>query len=91
MEQIERIEYFEKLLDEGYEIQEKLIKAIDAFENFDSKFKELDEYLQSEEWMQDFESDENNELPTNLKRGVLGQDYLYDLIVMYHELKNRIK
>ena len=91
MEQIERIKYFEKLLDKGYEIEENLIKAIEAFEDFDSKFKELDEYSQSKEWMQDFESDENNELPNDLKRGVLGEDYLYDLVVAYHELKNKIK
>ena len=91
MKQIERIKYFEKLLDEGYEIEKNLIKAIDEFNNYESQFKELDNYLQSKEWIQDFESDENNELPKDLKRGVLGEDYLYDLIDMYHKLKNKIK
>ena len=91
MEQIERIKYFEKLMNQGYEIEENLMNAIDAFLEFDSKFKELDDYLQSEERNKDVEDDENNLLPNDLNRGVLGQDYLYDLMVMYDQLKERIK
>ena len=91
MEQIERIKYFEKLMNQGYEIEENLMNAIDAFLEFESKFKELDDYLQSEERNKDVEDDENNLLPNDLNRGVLGQDYLYDLMVMYDQLKERIK
>lgn len=37
-------------------------------------------YYESGEWLQDYERDERGELPSDLKRGVLSQDGLYDLL-----------
>lgn len=37
-------------------------------------------YLESGQWLQDYERDERGELPAELKRGVLSQDALYDLL-----------
>ena len=34
----------------------------------------------SHQWQRDYEADERGLLPANLKRGVLGQDALYDLL-----------
>lgn len=41
--------------------------------------KKLEHYYETE-WMKDYESDEKGELPSKLKRGVLSQDSLYDLL-----------
>lgn len=41
--------------------------------------KKLEHYYETD-WMKDYESDEKGELPSNLKRGVLSQDTLYDLL-----------
>lgn len=35
---------------------------------------------ESGEWREDYEADERGELPPNMKRGVLSQDALYDLL-----------
>ena len=45
----------------------------------------LSAYYESGDWLHDYELDEQQFLPSNLKRGVLSQDALYDLL---SEIKN---
>ena len=40
----------------------------------------LETYYTSGQWRDDYEADERGELPPDLKRGVLSQDGLYDLL-----------
>ena len=40
----------------------------------------LEEYRDSGLWLQDYEADERGELPAGLKRGVLSEDALYNLL-----------
>jgi hypothetical protein len=40
----------------------------------------LTEYMDGGQWMKDYEADERGELPADLKRGVLSEDALYDLL-----------
>ena len=47
---------------------------------FDKIYKSLVKYLDSGEWQEDFELDEQGKLPCGLKRGVLSEDGLYNLI-----------
>ena len=44
------------------------------------KFAELMDYYDHGQWLQDYESYEQGELPAGLKRGVLSQDAVYDLL-----------
>lgn len=37
-------------------------------------------YLEDGRWLEDFSADERGELPVTLKRGVLSEDGLYDLL-----------
>ena len=41
---------------------------------------ELVEYYESGQWLRDYEADERGELPRDLKRGVLSQDGLWNLL-----------
>ena len=43
------------------------------------KIKILMDYYFGGTWLQDYEADERGELPSEFKRGTLGQDTLYDL------------
>ena len=36
--------------------------------------------MDSGQWLKDFEADEKGKLPANLKRGVLSEDGLYNLL-----------
>ena len=42
--------------------------------------RELREYYENGQWRRDYEADERGELPATLKRGVLSQDGLWDLL-----------
>lgn len=43
-------------------------------------YRELTEYYDNGLWQADYEADEQGELPSGLKRGVLSQDGVYDLL-----------
>ena len=45
----------------------------------------LDAYLKSPQWLSDYEADERGELPSDLPRGVLSQDELYNVLRAYDE------
>ena len=44
------------------------------------KLQMLTQYYESGQWLEDYERDERGEVPMGLKRGVLSQDALYDLL-----------
>ena len=80
MDQIERIQVMEALLDQASAAVQGLGEALDAYEAAQVALRSLGEYLASEEWISDYEADEAGELPADLKRGVLSQDAVYDLL-----------
>lgn len=42
--------------------------------------QELTEYYENGQWMADYETDEAGLLPPNLKRGILSEDSVYNLL-----------
>lgn len=54
--------------------------AIAQSQDFRDNYKALKKYMDSGKWLKDYEADEKGELPPDLKRGVLSQDGLYDLL-----------
>ena len=69
--QIKRIEKMEANLDEARLAVDKLAEALSGYEEIQDKYYELANYYGSVQWMDDYESDEEGELPADLKRGVL--------------------
>ena len=47
---------------------------------FTEMIASLEDYVESGHWIADFECDERGELPKELKRGVLSEDGLYNLL-----------
>ena len=66
MDIIERITYMEALFNRALET--RIISA------------ELRDYYSGGQWLRDYEADERGELPADLKRGVLSQDGLWNLM-----------
>lgn len=54
--------------------------AISEFKEFKPDLAILKEYMESGQWKADFEQDEAGEIPEDVKRGVLSEDGLYDLL-----------
>ena len=86
MNRIERIEQMEKYLDESAAALKDMTHALDAFEASRKAYRKLVDYYGSTQWMRDYEADEAGKLPADLKRGVLSEDAVYDLITDNHEL-----
>ena len=86
MNRIARIEEMEKYLDASSAAVRKLSEALDEYEAVQKGYKKLNYYYGSEAWMKDFEADEAGKLPGDLKRGVLSEDAVYDLLIENREL-----
>ena len=89
MTQLERIEHFEKIFDETSAAVNQLEHALENYAAAQEKCSELMEYY-SDEWLKDYEDDEAGKLPKDLKRGVLSQDGVYDLLTKNNELQARM-
>ena len=91
MEQIERIAYMEQILDEATEAVSSLSEALEKYSAVQDKLQELIAYYSSEQWRQDFDDDSAGKIPNNLKRGVLSEDAVYNLLTNITDLKKRLK
>lgn len=89
--QTERIKRMESYLDEAASAVAELSEAMDRYEKIQNKYYKLEEYYGSKKWMDDFEADEAGKLPADLKRGVLSEDAVYDLITDHSELMTRMQ
>jgi hypothetical protein len=89
--QIARIKRMEGYLDAAEEALSELSKAMDRYESICKKYYKLEDYYGGSLWMRDFEDDEAGILPDDLKRGVLSEDAVYDLIMEHDELMRRMQ
>jgi hypothetical protein len=80
MQEIERIQRMEQALDELSASQKDVSVALEAFSKHLVQWRELSEYYGSEAFHHDLAMDESGKLPAELKRGVLSEDAVYDLI-----------
>ena len=90
-ERIERIEEMEKCLDEASKAIRELSDALTRYESIRDGYYKLQDYYDSELWLKDFEADEAGKLPKDLKRGVLSEDAVYDLITDHEHLLERLE
>ena len=83
---LERITKNEKILDSAFEKIDALKRAIAGFLEYQSEIKELEDYYSCEDWKNDLALDEAGELPPDLKRGVLSEDGIYNVLERNKEL-----
>ena len=80
MEQLELIRYMEQLFDFVIEARKEQTISQDKKARIREATRILAEYYDSKEWIQDFSDDEAGLLPKDLKRGVLSEDGLWNLL-----------
>lgn len=90
-QQIARIRKMERRLDRALAAVKRLSAALDKYEALQEDIAALDQYYGSGEWRKDFEDDEAGRLPEGLKRGVLSEDGIWNLLTDCKELKDRLK
>ena len=62
----------------------------DRLDSIRDDIQALSEYYEGSLWREDFEADEAGLLPQGLKRGVLSEDGVYNLLSDYAELNDRL-
>ena len=90
METIERISHFEQLLDTVTPVLKDLETVLDRFDDIQEAVQELSAYYGSESWHADLAEDEAGNLPADLKRGVLSEDGIYDVLSDHYALTVRL-
>ena len=90
-EQLRRIRKMERHLNRASAALKRLSSALDKYDEAKADIAALTSYYGSDEWEQDFADDEAGLLPKNLKRGVLSEDGIWNLLEAHQELQERMK
>lgn len=80
----------EEILDRATALIAGLEKDLDGFEKLQSDIQKLEAYYSGSDWKNDLKLDEEGKLPVDLKRGVLSEDGIYDLLEKNREMLERV-
>ena len=90
-EQTKRIRQMERHLKHASAALKRLSSALDKYDEAKADIAALSDYYGSDLWKQDFADDEAGLLPKNLKRGVLSEDGIWNLIEDNKELQKKLR
>ena len=80
----------ESILDNATHKMDALEKKIAEYEAFQAEIQKLEAYYTSRQWKDDLAMDEAGEFPDKLKRGVLSEDGIWNMLERNKELLERI-
>ena len=86
MEQIERIKQMERCLDQTSVAVMELSAALEKYAEAQEAIRSLQAYYGSDDWRKDLEDDEAGRLPKDLKRGVLSEDGIWNVLADSRQL-----
>ena len=87
---VERIKQMEEILDEATVLLDELDGMLKEYERLMPKIKKLEEYYTSKLWKDDLALDEAGKLPKDLKRGVLSQDGIYNILEKCQDVNSHV-
>lgn len=90
MEQVQRIRDMEEKLNRAGRALAALEEALEGCRAADGAVAELEAYYYSPLWRQDFEDDCAGKLPRDLRRGVLSEDGIYNLLTGWDSLRKQL-
>ncbi len=86
-----RISEMEEIFNEVAAAQQSLERAVDNYKSLQDKVRKLEDYYSGDQWKEDFAMDEQGEIPADIKRGVLSEDGIYDLLERNSEIMRMIE
>ena len=89
--QLARIRLMERHLNRATAAVKRLEAAFDKWEDAQEAIAALEEYYGCDLWKQDLADDEAGRLPADLKRGVLSEDGIWNLLTDARDLTARLK
>ena len=81
----------EQHLDRASQAVIRLSAALDDYAEVQEAIRELSAYYGSNDWKQDYADDEQGLLPNDLKRGVLSEDAIWNLLEDSRNLNFRMQ
>ncbi len=87
---VSRIEQMERRFDAARAAVDEMDAALQRYAEAEKDIEALAEYYDGGQWRSDFEADEAGLLPATLKRGVLSEDGLWNLLADDKELRRRM-
>ncbi len=84
----ERFSAYEEILDRAEQAARRYEEARRDCEKLEEDLKKLERYYTGPEWKEDFEADEAGLLPAGLKRGVLSEDGIDNILEWFREFRN---
>ena len=91
MKQIDRISEMERHMERASAAVMELSAALDKYEEAQESISALSDYYDSDDWKRDFADDEVGRLSAGLKRGVLSEDGIWNLLDDNRDLMERIR
>ena len=85
--QIERIKWMEQRFNNA--LAAIMDGTTDSLKTIKEDIAELNKYYSSELWKMDFAADETGNLPPDLKRGVLSEDGIWNLLADYRDIQKK--
>ncbi len=90
MGQIQRIKNMEEKYIKSQKAIKELNKALKEYSKVQESIRELAAYYSGSDWKKDYQDDEKGKLPKDLKRGVLSEDGIYNLLDDNIEMQKRL-
>lgn len=81
----------ETILQEAKPVLARLDDALKDYAALRERLHALARYYGSADWRADFAMDEAGRLPAGLRRGVLSEDEVYDLLAEEEEIRGRMR
>ena len=86
----QHIYLMESILRKATQKMDALEKLMAEYEEFQSEIKKLEAYYTSQQWKDDYAMDEAGTFPEKLRRGVLSQDGIWNMLERNRELSRKI-
>ena len=86
----QHIYQMESILNKAVKKMDALEKLIAEYKDFQSEIRKLEAYYTSQQWKDDYAMDEDGKISEKLKRGVLSQDAVWNMLERNRELARRI-
>ena len=87
---VSRIEQMERRFDAARAVVDEMDAALQRYAEAEKDIEALAKYYDGGQWRSDFEADEAGLLPATLKRGVLSEDGLWNLLADDKEMRRRM-
>ncbi len=88
---LRRIEHMEAIHDRCRTAVDALLGALEQFQACASELTELEQYYLSHQWLSDRAADQQGRIPQDLKRGILAEDTIYDLLTDHDRMMTLLR